>query len=122
MKPPDEQVLKKIVLEISFLEDLLDNVSLEGFRNDEVVKRASAMASINIGELAKHLSDDFHGQYPANELRMAARTRDVYVHGYYSLSFDRVYTTAKEDYPRVRQWIETVLAEQDRQAPESREQ
>ena len=59
------------------------------------------------------MSDDFHIEYPENELKMAAKTRDVYAHGYYSLSFNRVYTTAKEDYPRVRCWIESILSDDE---------
>ena len=109
MKPLDERVLRTIVSEIAFLEGILEGVSMEEFSQDETLRRASAMTAINIGELAKHLSDGFHSEFPGNELRMTARTRDAYAHGYLSLSFDRVYTTAKEDYPRVKQWIETVL-------------
>ena len=84
---------------------------MEQFNADETLKRAAAMASINIGELAKHLSDRFHEEHPGSKLRMAARTRDVYAHGYYSLSFERVYETAKDDFPRVKEWIGSVLGD-----------
>ena len=109
MQRRDENILRKIVLEIDYLEEALEGISVEQFNTDETLKRAAAMASINIGELAKHLSDRFHEDYPGNELRMTARTRDVYAHGYYALSFERVYETAKDDYPRVKEWIESVL-------------
>ena len=105
----DENILRKIVTEIDFLEEALEGVSASNFNNDETLKRAAAMASINIGELAKHLSDEFYAEHPDSELRMAARTRDVYAHGYYSLSFERVYETARDDYPRVKEWICSVL-------------
>lgn len=105
----DANILRKIASEIGYLEEALGDVTAEQFNDDETLKRAAAMASINIGELAKHLSDRFHEEHPDSELRMAARTRDVYAHGYYSLSFERVYETAKDDYPRVREWIESAL-------------
>ena len=105
MRQPDKHVLEKILEEIAFLESLLNSVDLDAFISDETVKRAAAMASINIGELAKHLSDDFYAAYPGSELRYAARTRDVYAHGYYTLRFETVYKTAVEDYPRVKSWI-----------------
>ena len=114
MKPHDARILERIAEEICLLGDMLDGVSRERFNADEVLKRACAMSSINIGELAKHLSDGFHAEFPGNELKMAAKTRDVYAHGYYTLSFDRVYTTAVEDYPRVLLWVESVLAEAGR--------
>ena len=85
---------------------MLDGVSQQAFLEDETIERAAAMTSINIGELAKRLSDEFYARHPDTELRYAARTRDVYAHGYFTLSFATVYKTAKEDYPRVREWIE----------------
>lgn len=44
------------------------------------------------------------------------RRRDVYAHGYYTLHFETVYTTAVRDYPRVKAWIEDLL---DREGAES---
>ena len=109
MLPRDEKILRKIIAEIDYLEYVLDGVSLDDFNADETLKRASAMAAINIGELAKHLSNEFHDEFPGNELRMAARTRDVYAHGYYTLSFERVFETARDDYPRVKRWIKSIV-------------
>lgn len=109
MKQPDRHILEKILEEIAFLENLLENMSMDAFLKDETVKRAAAMAAINIGELAKHLSREFYEMYPGSELRYAARTRNVYAHGYYTLHFETVYKTAAEDYPRVKAWIREHL-------------
>ena len=81
MKPRDRHVLEKILEEISYLETLLEGVDMQSFVANETVKRSAAMSSINIGELAKHLSDEFYAEQPSSELRYAARTRDVYAHG-----------------------------------------
>ena len=48
MKQPDRHILEKILDEISFLENLLLGVDDSAFLNDETIKRAAAMASINI--------------------------------------------------------------------------
>ena len=113
MQQRDTVILRKINSEISLLERMLENVSMQQFVEDDVLQRAAAMSSINIGELAKHLSDAFFEEYPESELRMAARTRDAYAHGYFSLSFSQVYETARTDYPRVKEWIESVLGFDD---------
>lgn len=112
MKQRDKAILEKIVSEIELLEDLISDASLDQFNESELLKRSSAMTSINIGELAKHLSNGFFEDHPENELRMAARTRDAYAHGYFSLSFDQVYKTSRDDYPRVKQWIVGILSEE----------
>lgn len=109
MNSRDRQLLKKIASEIDYLESLLDGVSLDDFLSSETIERAAAMTAINVGELAKRLSDDFYAEHPESELRMAARTRDVYAHGYFTLSFAAVYKTAADDYPRIREWIEDAL-------------
>ena len=109
MGPRDEAVLRKIEEEISYLESLLDGVSEEEFLADETMHRAASMAAINIGELAKRLSGEFFSNHPGSDLRYAAKTRDVYAHGYFSLSFSTVYRTAVEDYPRLGEWVRAVL-------------
>ncbi len=109
MNKRDESILEKIVEEISYLESLLEGASEAEFLANETMERAAAMTSINVGELAKRLSDEFFCLYPESELRIAAKTRDVYAHGYFTLSFAVVYKTAKEDYPRLKRWIEGVL-------------
>ena len=109
MGPRDESILRKIVEEIAYLDSLLDGVDEAAFLSDETVHRAATMTAINIGELAKRLSDAFFAENPGSDLRYAAKTRDVYAHGYFSLSFATVYRTAVEDYPRLRAWIEERL-------------
>lgn len=89
---------------------MLERVDLQEFLSDETKERAAAMTSINIGELAKRLSDDFFEEHPGSELKYAARTRDVYAHGYFTLSFETVYKTAVEDYPRLKTWITGLMA------------
>ena len=56
MRQPDKHVLEKILEEIAFLESLLNGVDLDAFISDETVKRAAAMASINIGVRASKYS------------------------------------------------------------------
>ncbi|BAK44747.1 DUF86 domain-containing protein [Eggerthella sp. YY7918] len=89
---------------------MLERVDLHEFLSDETKERAVAMTSINIGEHTKRLSDDFFEEHPGSELKYAARTRDVYAHGYFTLSFETVYKTAVEDYPRLKTWITGLMA------------
>lgn len=107
----DSQILRKILNEIDFLEGMLAGVDLDSFENDEIVKRASAMAVINIGELAKHLSEDFFENHPEAELHKAAKTRDVYAHGYFKLDAKLVFQTATEDVTQSKAAILKALEE-----------
>ena len=112
MKQRDRHLLETIVSEIGILEEALNGISLEGFSQDEVLKRAVGMATINVGELAKHLSKEFFEEHPISELKSAIHTRAVYAHGYFVLEFADVYHTSTVDFPRVRQWIENILSKE----------
>lgn len=111
MQRKDVTILEKILEEIELLECMLDGVSLQEFSEDKILQRACAMSTINVGELAKRLSEGFHEEYPECELKDAARTRDVYAHGYYTLDMKRVYNTAIHDFPRSKKNINKVLIE-----------
>lgn len=113
MKDSDLRILKKIVSEIEYLEKLLDEIDLDAFLADETIERASSMTTINIGELAKRLSEEFYAEHPGTELRFAAKTRDVYVHGYFTLSFETVYKTAVGDYPRLKLAVIEMIEEEE---------
>jgi uncharacterized protein with HEPN domain len=91
------------------VEIVLHEVSFDVFDASEEKKRSVAMTVINIGELAKHLSHDFTENDVIPELKYAARTRDVYVHGYATLSFPMVYQTATESLPNLKVDIQRLL-------------
>ena len=109
MNERDRRILEKIVSEISYLDALLEGVDEGSFLQDETMERAAAMTAINVGELAKRLSDAFFQEHPPTDLRLAAKTRDMYAHGYFTLSFAAVFKTAREDYPRLRDQVELLL-------------
>lgn len=75
------------------------------------VAESERIASVSLfGSYAKRLLMVSTHKHPDNELKYAAKTRDVYAHGYFTLSFDTVYKTDQEDYPGVKLWIEELLA------------
>lgn len=110
MQHKDQIILQKMLEEIAVMESLLGCITYEEFDAQEEKKRAVAMTVINIGELAKHLSNEFFSEHELPELKYAARTRDVYAHGYATLSFPMVYKTAAESFPELGLLIKEVLS------------
>ncbi len=86
----NDRALDESVGEIEYMEFFRADVSQDDFLGDETLERACAMTSINIGELAEAFSESLNEEYPENELRLAARTRDVYAHGYFTLIRDGI--------------------------------
>jgi Uncharacterized conserved protein len=114
MLKTDKRILEQIVAEIAVADSLLCEVSYEVFESSEEKKRAVAMTVINVGELAKHLSEEFFKSYSMLELKYAARTRDIYAHGYATLSFPMVYKTATTSFTELRDNILNLLNSEDR--------
>ncbi|MCL1798795.1 MAG: DUF86 domain-containing protein [Eggerthellaceae bacterium] len=109
MNKTDARILKHIQSEIAIARSLLAGVGFVDFDSNEEKKRAVAMTVINVGELAKHLSDEFFDSFAAADLKYAAKTRDVYAHGYATLSFPMVYKTATESFLKLEALIQEIL-------------
>ena len=77
------------------------------FHNDEslfcdqsngfIYRNAITMAILQIGELAKALSDECCHSYPDIPWKQVIRTRDVYAHHYGAIEYEQVWKTSTED-------------------------
>jgi uncharacterized protein with HEPN domain len=99
MENRDFQILKKILLEIDVLEEMIMGFDLEKFIQDERTKRAVCMTLINIGELVKNLNEDFRQIYKEVPWRGIAGMRDITAHKYQTLKMGDVWTTLENDIP-----------------------
>ena len=89
MQHREKVVLQKIYSEIDVVLRFLEGLTLENFLNNEILKRATGMTAINIGELTKNLSMEFRENYPQVAWKDAARFRDVIAHKYETLDIAR---------------------------------
>ena len=62
-----------------------------------------------IGELAKHLSDDFINAHPDIPWRQIKGMRDWFAHQYLDMDAAVIWTVAKEDLPPLRAFCEEWL-------------
>lgn len=85
--------------------------SFETFDNVFIFRNSASMSIQQIGELVKHLSDDFkqvHSDIPWSEIR---GMRHRFAHDYYEMNHEIIWTTATEDIPELRKFCESVLKE-----------
>ena len=64
MQRRDRIAMQKITEEFQFALNALNGKTLEDFLQDEVLKRAVAMAVINVGELVKNISMETRNANP----------------------------------------------------------
>lgn len=83
--------------------------SEEGFLQNPVFRNAVSMPVQQIGELAKHLSDDFLAAHPQIPWRQIKGMRDWFAHQYLGMDAAVIWAVAKEDLPPLRAFCEEWL-------------
>lgn len=85
--------------------------TFELFSQNPLYYKAIVMSIINLGELAKHLPDDFKQKY--NEIRWREITgiRDIVVHGYHTKKI--AWDTAINSIPELLIFLERYINEQN---------
>lgn len=108
MQHRDKIIIKKIVAEIEVGIKLLSDATLEEFLNNELLKRAIGMTVINIGELTKNVSQETRMAFPSIPWKAVSGMRDLAAHKYQTLRMEDVYQTAKEDFPKLKEQLNTI--------------
>ena len=71
----------------------------EDFLKDNVFLNACSMPILQVGELAKHLSDEIISRSPEIPWRQIKGMRDFFVHDYQSMDKDVIWETATKGIP-----------------------
>ncbi len=109
MQRRDKITLIKISDESDIAVNMISDITLDNFINDEIIKRAVAMTVINIGELVKNLTEEFRKEYNYVPWKIIAGFRDVTAHKYGTLDMKIVYDTVKIDIPVLKSNIQKIL-------------
>ena len=111
MQHRDEIILKKIINEIDVGLEIIGNTSLEDFLTNEMMKRAIAMTTINVGELVKSVTNELREQYRNVPWKAAAGMRDITAHKYQPLRMEDVYNTAKIEFVAFKEQLQNILSQ-----------
>ena len=106
----DKQIIVKI---LNYCEDV--ELTHEYFKNDKklffdekdgrVYRNAVTMPILQIGELAKNLSEEFISAHNAVPWKAIMRTRDFFAHHYWDIEYDNVWNTSCEDIKGLKDYI-----------------
>lgn len=110
MQHRDNVTLNKIIKEADIAIQMLSGINEIDFIENEMLKRATAMTVINIGELVKNLTGEFRMEYNNVPWKAIAGFRDIAAHKYGTLDMRLVYNTVKIDIPGLKESIEIILS------------
>ena len=85
--------------------------SEEAFMQNPVFRNAISMPEQQIGELVKHLSDEFIDAHPQMPWRQIKGMRDWFAHQYLDMDAAVIWAVAKEDLPPLRDFCVNWLLE-----------
>ena len=90
MSERDNRLLIIIKEEIEILMGFIDGYDLQGFLDNELLKREVTTTLVNIGECVKSLSDDLKQVYPDIEWQDITNLRNIAAHNYWGLRMDDI--------------------------------
>ena len=88
MQHRDMILLQKIISELDIGIELLGDVTLDDFLDNELLKRALGMTTINVGELIKNVTGDLRKEHPEIPWKAIAGMRDITAHKYQTLRME----------------------------------
>jgi uncharacterized protein with HEPN domain len=110
----NEVFLRHILDEINFLLKETDGTDFEDFIQNELLKRGCTRSLEIIGEAVKNLALDFKRKHKEIEWKKIAGMRDKIIHFYFGVNWDIVWDVIKNKLPSVKEQIEKILQEMDK--------
>lgn len=114
MDKRDYTILKHMQKYCEEIENTIDRFgnNLENFKKDNDYKDSISMKIFQIGELANHLTDEYL-EMTKNEINWNAirGMRNRFAHGYGKMDIEKIFYTAVEDIPIVKEFLVRELNE-----------
>jgi uncharacterized protein with HEPN domain len=111
--------LKDILDAIEKAEQFIEGMDFERFSSDYKTRFAVIRALEIIGEASKKIPETVKRQNPELPWREIAGIRDILIHEYFGLNLQVIWKTLKEDFPKIKPVISTMVAKATQQGSDS---
>ena len=97
--------LDQIIRHIDIIKNDIGDMSLEQFRENDLLARATCFSIVQIGEQMVKIEKMFGEDYPNFPWQQARDMRNLLVHVYHKTNFEIVYDTAINNLPPLKENI-----------------
>lgn len=111
MKRDFRVYLDDILESITRIEEYTKGISVEEFLKNVPIQDAVIRRFEIVGEAVKHIPDKVKHKYSNVEWKKIAGARDIFIHEYFGVGFDRVWDTIVKDLPIFKKHIQKILKE-----------
>jgi uncharacterized protein with HEPN domain len=101
--------LRHVLDAINTIEEYLQDVNEEHFKATRLLQDGTIREIEIIGEAVKNVSKDIRKSYPEVPWQDIAGMRDKLIHGYFGVDIEKVWDTAKEDLPVLKEQMKSIL-------------
>lgn len=102
VKSPTSRI-ETILKHINLIQEDINNMSFEEFKESDLLVRATCFSLCQIGEHMNRLEKDFSEKYPNIPWRNAIDMRNLIIHVYSKVKAEVVYLTAKNNLDDLKQ-------------------
>ncbi|MCD5407161.1 MAG: DUF86 domain-containing protein [Desulfotomaculum sp.] len=111
MKYRDRQLIKKIIAECNDITRYTNETGKQGFLENDVYQKATAMSLLNIGEHANILTRELWVEYNDIQWRKIVDLRNIVAHGYGELRMELVWNLSQKEVPILVKQLKELLHE-----------
>lgn len=112
MKKNISVFIQDMLESIKLIEDYAKGVTKEEFldKDDNLQMKDAIIRRLEIiGEAVKNIPDDFKEKHSDIPWKQISGMRDILIHEYFGVNLERVWKTAKEDLPKLKEAISKIL-------------
>ena len=112
MKKDISVFIQDILESIKLIEDYAKGATKEEFldKDDNLQMKDAIIRRLEIiGEAVKNIPDNFKEEHSNIPWKQISGMRDILIHEYFGVNLERVWKTAKEDLPKLKEAISKIL-------------